>query len=452
VAVWLQALMLAAGGGITCVNSIHREKEQNTFDYQRVTRMTPLELTLGKLFGAPVFTYFVWLCLMPLAIFGAVMGKLKISNLVAVYAVMLVGSVMMHMLALLISLLTVKGSHTAAILLLLVLLWGTSGGSGPSRIFQLGPCGPFYATKIAGWESWDIDRVATRAGTHEIPGAVDVFFGKEVHHVPVLLAIDLLFAGWFLLAMVRNIKRDPNYYEIYSPLQGLGLAIFVNSLFVGFFQWQGTTPLEAQSILLTLNILVFFCLGLVMLRNRERVRRIIRSREGTGISWLDLTWPAPLMITGTLAAGLLVVLGVAGGRNPQVEWNANFAVLRSLFFVAWIVRDIQFLQWMSLRRGQHALVTGMLFLVIFYVCVTILMGSFGIYTVPERAPFSAFFVPSAVYVLDHAAWVLRPAIWGAAFVAQWAFIAAFVWLRQRIIAELNSSAKASVPNPAPAYL
>src|SRR2546430_11485017 len=30
---------LAAGGGIACVNSIHREKEQNTFDYQRVTRI-----------------------------------------------------------------------------------------------------------------------------------------------------------------------------------------------------------------------------------------------------------------------------------------------------------------------------------------------------------------------------------------------------------------------------
>ena len=73
-AFWLQALMLAAGGGIACVNSIQREKEQNTFDYQRVTRMTPLELALGKLFGAPVFAYFVFLSLMPLAIFGAVMG------------------------------------------------------------------------------------------------------------------------------------------------------------------------------------------------------------------------------------------------------------------------------------------------------------------------------------------------------------------------------------------
>ena len=452
-AVWLQVLMLAAGGGIACINSIHREKEQNTFDYQRVTRMTPLGLTLGKLFGAPVFTYFIWLCLMPLAIFGAAMGKLKFSNFVAVYAVMLVGSLMMHVLALLISLLTVKGSHTAAVLLLLALLWVTSGGSWPSRIFQLGPCGPFYAPQIAAWERWDDTTIATRAGTLEIPGAVDVFFGQKIHHVPVLLAIDLMFAGWFLLAMVRNIKRDPNYYEIYSPFEGLGLAIFVNLLFVGFFDWQvRPTPLEAQSILLSLNILVFFCFGLVMLRNRERVRRIIRSREGAEISWLDLTWPAPLLIAGTLGAGLLVALGVAVGRSPQAEWSPNFIVLRALFFVAWIVRDIQFLQWMSLRRGKHALVTGVLFLVIFYVCITILMGPLGMYSVPERAPYSAFFVPSAVYLLDHGAWAVRPAIWGAAFVAQWFFIAAFVWLQQRIIAELNSSARVSVSSPAPVYL
>ena len=454
VAVWLQLLMLAAGGGIACVNSIHREKEQNTFDYQRVTRMTPLELTLGKLFGAPVFSYFVCLCLMPLAIFGAVMGGLKSSNLLAVYAVMLVGSLMIHMLALLISLLTVKGSHTAAILLLLAFLWGTSGGTGPgpSRTFQLGPCGPFYAAQVAVWQTWDRSILTTSGGTLEIPGSVDVFFGQKILHVPVLLAIDLMFAGWFLLAMVRNIKRDPNYYEIYSPLQGLGLAIFVNLLFVGFFNWGNSTPLEAQSILLSLNIVVFFCFGLVMLRNRERVRRIIRSREGAEIFWLDLTWPAPLLVAGTLAAGLLVVLGVAEGRNPQVEWNPNFAVLRSLFFVAWIVRDIQFLQWMTLRRGKHALVTGVLFLVIFYVCVSILMGPLGMYSVPERVPFSAFFVPSAVYLLDHAAWEIRPAIWSAAFLAQWIFIAAFIWLQQRIIAELNSPAQAPASSPAPAYL
>jgi hypothetical protein len=48
--------------------------------------------------------------------------------------------------------------------------------------------------------------------------------------------------------------------------------------------------------------------------------------------------------------------------------------------------------------------------------------------------------------------MIRSAIWGAAFVAQWIFIAAFIWLQKKIIAELNSSAKVSVSNPSPVYL
>ncbi len=449
-AFWLQALMLAAGGGIACVNSIYKEKEQNTFDYQRVTQLTPLELALGKLFGAPIFTYFVGLCLMPLAIFGAVMGKQKVSIVLAVYVVMLVGSVTIHVLALLISLLTVRGSHTGAILLVLVLLWGTSSRIAPLQYFQVGPVGPFFAAQIAEWESWEPRTVTLRDGTsYDVPGFYDVFFGKKVHHVPVLIAIDLLFAGWFLLALVRNIKRDPNYYQIYSPLQALGFAMFLNLLFVAFFQWRAATPLECQSLLLTLNMVVFFGFGLVTIRNRESLRRILRRKVQPSL--LDITWPAPLLILGTVAAGLLIVIGIAEGRDPQVEWNGSFAVLRSLFFAAWIVRDIQYLQWISLRRGKHSLATGVLFLGIFYVCIFILMAPLGIYTRAERAPFSAFFVPSAAYLLDHGAWVLRPAIWGAAFVAQWALIAVFIGLQRQTMAELNSSANVSLLAPSPVH-
>jgi hypothetical protein len=452
VAFWLQALMLAAGGGIACINSIHREKEQNTFDYQRVTRMTPLELALGKLFGAPVFTYFVVLCLMPLAIFGAVIGKRPILTVVAAYAVLLVASVAVHTLALLISLFNVRGTQTAGILILLVLLSGSAGGGPMSRFFRLGPLGPFYAAQVVQWGAWDPASAIAPRGRLEGSWAADVFFGRDVHHVPLLLAIDLMFAGWFLLAVVRNIKRDPNYYEIYSPLQSLAFAMFLNLLFVAFFRWDALDPLSSQSYLLSLNIGVFFLLGLGAIRNRERVRRILRTREGAAANWLDLTWPAPLMIAGTALAGLLLVLAVTEGRNPQIEWNVNFALLRALFFVAWITRDLQFLQWTSLRRGKHPLVMGVLFLVIFYVCATILMASLGIYTKPERAPFSAFFVPSAVYMLDHSAWLLRPAIWAAALVAQWALIAAFIGLQKQTIDELNSSATAPAAAPLPAQI
>ena len=442
-AFWLQALMLAAGGGIACINSIHREKEQNTFDYQRVTRMTPLELALGKLFGAPVFTYFVFLCLMPLAIFGAVMGKQPVLNVVAAYAVLLVASLAVHTLALLISLLTVRGSHTAAILVLLVLLGGSISNTGGTPYFQVHPFGPFYGAQVLQWGAWAFQGVGAGAGD------TDIFFGQKVGHVPLLLAIDLMFAGWFLLALVRNIKRDPNYYEVYSPVQALGFAMFLNLLFVAFFRWRVATPFDAQSSLLTLNIAVFFFLGLGAIRNRERVRRILRSQEGE-TSWLNLTWPTPLIFAGTLVAGLVIVLGVAKGRDPLVEWGANFALLRVLFFASWFTRDMQFLQWMNLRRGKHPLVMGLLFLLIFYVCVVIMMAPLQFFRLPERAPFSAFFLPSAIYELDHSAWVLRPAIWIAALVAQWGLITVFIGLQKKTIDELNSSAGAPAAAPVPA--
>lgn len=453
IAFWLQALMLAAGGGIACINSIHREKEQNTFDYQRVTRMTPLELAMGKLFGAPVFTYFVFLCLMPLALFGAVMGKPPALTVLAAYATLLVATVAVHTLALLISLLTIRGSHTAAILVLLVIL-GTgfvnpSMNTVGSPSFRAHPFGPFYAAQVIqreGSEPWDVDS----------------FFGQKVSHVPLLLVIDLMFMGWFLLALVRNIKRDPNYYEIYSPPQSLGFAVFLNVLFVAFYQWQhmtftrfnfplqSVTPLESQAFLLMLNVAVFFCLGLAAIRNRERVRRILRTRESGGANWLDLTWPAPFMVAGTVLASLVILAGVAWGHSGNPELDMNFAVFRALFFVAWITRDLQFLQWMSLRRSKHPLVMGALFLIIFYTCAMILMASLGILTIPDRTAFSAFFIPSGAFELDHSKWILRPAIWSAAFVAQWLLTAFFISLQKKTIDELNSPAATLAAAPLPA--
>ena len=454
---WLQALMLAAGGGIACINSIHREKEQNTFDYQRVTRMTPLELALGKLFGAPVFTYFVFLCLMPLALFGAVMGRRPPLTVLAAYAVLLVASLAVHTLALLISLFTIRGSHTASILVLIAILGASFSNNNPSPHFRAQPFGPFYAAQVLQWGEWEPARTENGFGSSRLDPLweEDTFFGQKVHHVPLLLVIDLLFAGWFLLALVRNIKRDPNYYEIYSPLQALAFAMFLNLLFVAFFQWRQSTPIDGQTMLLTLNAAVFFLLGFGAIRNRERLRRILRTREG-GPGWLDFAWPAPLMVAGTVAAVLLVVGGVYWGHSaywasfPNVEWDLDLALFRALFFVAWITRDMQFLQWMSLRRAKHPLVMGALFLIIFYTCAMILMAPLGFFTRPDRTAFSAFFIPSGTFELDHSKWILRPAIWSAAFLAQWLLTALFISLQKKTIDELNSPATARAATPIPA--
>ena len=48
-------------------------------------------------------------------------------------------------------------------------------------------------------------------------------------------------------------------------------------------------------------------------------------------------------------------------RDPLTEWSTGFNIFRSILFVVWIVRDTQFLQWMSLQRGKRPLFKGILY-------------------------------------------------------------------------------------------
>jgi len=64
---FFQIVALLIGGGIYCLQAVYREKDLNTFDYQRITRMTPLELSVGKLLVAPALPYFAFSLLTPIA-------------------------------------------------------------------------------------------------------------------------------------------------------------------------------------------------------------------------------------------------------------------------------------------------------------------------------------------------------------------------------------------------
>jgi hypothetical protein len=383
--------------------------------------------------GRRCWSYLICGCLLPLAAFGAWVGRARISQVLAAYAVLIAGSLAFHALALLTSMLTVKGSHSASILFLLVLLLGGANEGGGIGIFRLGPLSPFYGATVVEEGVNALHPVAMG----RIYERQDFFFGVGMNHLAVLLALDLIFTGWFLLALVRNIKRDPEYYELYSPLQGLGLTIFVNVLLVGFFNWKGGNALDREAQLLTFSATVFFALGISLLWNRARMRRILRSKASGQRTWWEQVWPAPVVLSGALVAAAMIVGGAAGSRDPNADWSIGFAWLRALFLIGWLVRDIQYLQWASLLRGKHPLLVGILFQVIFYVCCGTVLGAMGVFRDPELEPFAAFFLPTAVGVLDHAAWALRPALWMAAFVAQWAMAGVFVYLQGRVMEDLR---------------
>lgn len=439
-----QAVVLVFGGGLAALHAISREKDTNTFDFQRITRLTPLELTLGKVLGAPALMYCIVLCLMPAVLVGAIADHARPSFVLAGYAVLFLGSITLHALALLLSLFLERGVAVAGGVLLFVGLW-LNPLLGARLWLNLGSLSPFFAGDVITQTTWAVDRRAPQTGAVFFPAATapDVFFGWPVHHGVVLVALYLIFTAWFLLAVARNIKRDPAIYEIFTPAQAVGFALVVNLIFVGFFRWSRFGPVEAQAIFLGVNAALFFALGLVLIRNRDRVRRL-RLRRAEPPDWPAAAWPAPCLAVGTLLVGLGQVAILPIVQSVNGDWDPPFALFRVAVFSAWVLRDVQYLQWMNLRRGPRPLRVGLLYLAVFYVCAGVVVRTLHLFGTPQGLASAALAIPGVVLTVSPGSWLA--ALWGwlAALGVQVAVAGLLVGLQRGTLAQLSGPTTAEV--------
>jgi hypothetical protein len=443
---WLQVAALSIGGGIACLHAIQREKDRNTFDFQRVTRLSPFELTLGKLFGAPAMAYFVTLCLLPAALIGAVSAGIRPSVLLVAYGILLFGSIVYHALALVISLFLERGSATTAVILYLLVIAASSIPDAASGILTLREVSPFFAYNFVEETIHGPSRFASVSSVASIPHPFsDSFLGLPVHHGLVLALLYLVFFGWFLLALSRNIKRDPSTYQLYTPAQALAVACFLNLILLGFFRWASIgvdaplkfliLPFDAEAMLLAWNVCVFFILGIALLRNRTLVRRRLHDVDrAVSPAWESL-WPAPYVLLGVILVGSVATAAVHWKHNPKFDWSLPVAAFQVTFLAVWLIRDLLYLQWMNLRRGRRPLVMGVLYLIVFYVCAGVLLATLHI----DEHPLTAVFVPTPAFNLNRSLWSLHRAGWTLALLAQGLAAVLFSFLQRRQIAELSTT-------------
>ena len=457
----LQILVLLIGGGIYELLSVHREKELNTFDYQRVTRLTSFELAIGKLFGAPVLMYLIVLCLMPIALFGAILGHAPMLLVVEAYIILLVGCIAFHLLALVVSMTLGRGVAAIAVLPYLVLVAFTSVDlfagqnyylGGDSSTWAVHQLNPFAAVAL-------FDPNRARVGTVK-----DFFFGVSVPHFTVLMVIYITLVAWFLLAIVRNLKRDPAVYELYSPLQAFGFAIYLNALMLGFFNWKaplglpiinslgGITgfytlpPLLVERPLLYNSFWLFILLGLVLLRNREQVRRRIKTLGESAASLWAAFWPAPYLVLGVIVVGIAILelIRTYRGLTPD-QWNWGLAILNVAFIALWVARDMLYLQWMGLRRARRPLFAAVLYLIVFYICVTVILGVAHTWARPTVAAFGAALVPSGASNLDVEGWTAHSQLWICALILLAAQVVLFALLQWQKLREFLAPAVETAP-------
>ena len=440
----LQIAVLLIGGGIYCLQSVNREKELNTFDYQRITRLKPIELAIGKLLGAPALAYFIVLCLMPITLIAAFLAQIPVFTLLQIYLIVLLGSITYHLLALLLSLLAPLGSSAGTIVLFLFLAGMGSMFAAGMNTFAIHQVSPFFAAEL-------LYSQAPRNPFATLPPSQDLFLGISVPHFLVLVVLYVTFSAFLLLAVTRNIKRDPSVYEIYAPWQGLAFVLYLNALVLGFFRWVVPFQLPPQyrvqfrpiqagpaAVVFLANAMWLFAIfGFALLRNRERVRRRIRQYGATASGWWAAIWPSPYLLAGALATGCAILAMIRYNVEDFGNWNFQVGILEVVFFAIWLVRDFQYLQWMNLQRARRPLVAGVLYLIIFYVCASACMAALGFYT-PFAAPYRAILIPSAAFGLDAGAWAFAERLWMGALLLLVIETFVFVWLQRRELGKLAS--------------
>lgn len=466
---YVQVTILLIGGGIYCLQSVHREKELNTFDYQRVTRLSSFELAIGKLLGAPIAAYFAVLCLMPVALIAAVRAHVPVVVVFEAYVVLLLGSITYHALALLVSVLLGRGGLAVAIFLFLAVV-GITYSPGMYSRWTIHSLSPFFAGDVLRRHSSEMMYVAK--GVARRIYWKDAFLGQGVPHLMVFVLIHATFTAWFLLAVKRNLKGDPSVYEVYSPVQAFSFVLYLSFLMIGFFPWKTAfmegvvyfgdfslqrkpvPPHAVEQTLLQTSMVLFAMLALVLLRSRERVRLRARRLGNRAAGLWAALWPTPYLVGGIAVVGSAVVGLISHYRNADSDWNRGLAVYNVLFLAVWLARDALYLQWMNLRRSKRPLISAALYLIVFYGCVGVTFSALNLYNTSRSSAYTAILVPSPLFALNTASWSQETRLWLGAVVAQGMAALFFAWLHWHRLREFDtgvsteSATSRELPQPA----
>ncbi len=419
---WSQGITLTLGGAISCWRAVRRERELNTFDYQRITRLSPLELAIGKLFGAPALAYFVTLCLVPPAVVSAAgSGSVAFDFLARSYVLLFTGALVIHAFALMISTISDKGGMSSGLLLLM--------------LFQLVPLiGVLFSVSPT-------TSVQNAGRTSALP-----FYGIAFPPTFLWACLELGFAAWLMLAVVRNIKLGLEAMQLFSIWEGLGFAAYCNFVWIGFYPWRtAARGPTVENALLLMAVAFFYAVGIGVLRSRELVRRGLR--EATGALSGGVWWLGPIGSFAIAAAFAEIVIVVLTQQYSPLGTDANAA--RSLFlvlyFAAWMARDLSYLQWMKIRPVRSSLSKAFLYLGVFYLSTSIVFRS-ALTATNSDAAFAACLVPfPLLHQWTEAQWDAAGGMWLLALGAQVGAAVVFTVLYWREVAGLESRPQAASP-------
>lgn len=374
----LQGIALTFWTLFSCAQSISGERDRKTWDFQRVTRLTPSEILIGKLLGEPVLLYFAVLCATPITLIAGLAGGLSFATVISILIFLVVVSIFLGLGGTWLS--TLLESRTRGVGLIGVLgLYGLTLGA--FGLFDSGLPGLAAISPLAG--IIDLFGAAPNPFLRHRP----VLFG---HEIPWLLMSILLcgsLSAWLALMLIRNLKRDYPEIRPLSRWQAVGCAAYLNFLIYALLKpvpMEGRTIAgvfnDAKSVALfavAMNGVFLFLMGLATLTPQERLKVWQRKRaSGQSALFADDGLPWPWLGISAVVAYALMIWGLLAWNSalPLEMTTLQSAAIRLLLVLVFVMRDVLFLQWCMLTRLRQPVVKGVLFLGLYYAGAAVIIG------------------------------------------------------------------------------
>ncbi|OGF46718.1 MAG: hypothetical protein A2231_00795 [Candidatus Firestonebacteria bacterium RIFOXYA2_FULL_40_8] len=243
--------------------SVSKEREQKTYDFQRMTRLTPYELTLGKFFGGPVISYVIVIASFPLSILCGLLGQIPLNSFILSYIYLITGGWLWHSLGLYMSSEAEKPS---------------SGGIGllVSGFYFVGMIGSPMFRNHNGSDPINtivFSPIVFNNILYSTSTSVTNFYGYLLHPLLFGIALSLYSTFWFFRLSVRRLSEDMLIF-----LKKKELLVFLATfyfLLCGLI-WKATPASGADAVVLEKYILlctgIFLLFFVVMLYSKDKTK------------------------------------------------------------------------------------------------------------------------------------------------------------------------------------
>ncbi len=362
-------------------------------------------MLVGKLLGEPILAYFAVGCSLPLAVIAGIAGGFATQRIAVAYIFLLADALFFGLMGLCLSTLVETRSRGAgpigALGLYIFILFSYSLNRSP--LPGLSALSPLTVIRAVADDAYIFGITLDRP----------ILFGKAVPWLLLSLLLQFSLAVWFVLMLLRNLKREYEQIQPLSRLQAVACVAFLNAVVYALVRPRSPGgPLyihspalfsgseDLASFMVVINGLLLFLIGIAILTPAERLRIWWRTRKGSGSSVFSesgLAWPWLVLSGAVVYAVMIAGLLLWSHVFPLGPETVRTAGLRLLVVLVFIMRDVSFIQWCNLTRLRQPFVKGFLYLCLYYVSALVIMhvGSYISPSFPARVattltPFGVF--------------------------------------------------------------